>query len=265
MSCIKGVLIHHLSKTHYLRTIDEIESFKLENSILDSNYLCINGVRLVDLESIKNAKSGGEYWFIPRMRGGIGMDAIFDPVLSILDVVLGPIAMPVKTVVAVFIFLIKLIIWFGQFLVWLVQFILFMFETLVEMPKDFFKSIIAIVASVLLAIPQTVINIIKSSSELFLKYVVSGFWGWDKVPNSSDDYNKGKYWSKHKGDDKGKCYVAEDGRIPFTVLMGTIVMPPIGVFMTLGLTGWFHIFICTLLTLAFYFPGLIYGLMIVYA
>ena len=264
MSYIKGVLIHHLGKTHYFSTYNEFESFKFENSILEDYYFVSDGVRLVDLESIKNARNG-EYWLIPRLRGGIDMDAIFDPVLSVLDIVLGPIATPVKTIVVVFIFLIKLIIWFGQFLIWMVQFILFLVDVLVEIPKDFFKSILAITASVLLAIPQTVINIMKVTSNTFMKYVVSGFWGWDKVPNSSDDYNKGKYWSKHKGDDKGKCHVAEDGRIPFTVLMGTIVMPPIGVFMTLGLTGWFHILICTLLTLAFYFPGLIYGLMIVYA
>jgi uncharacterized membrane protein YqaE (UPF0057 family) len=53
--------------------------------------------------------------------------------------------------------------------------------------------------------------------------------------------------------------------VPFSIILGTIICPPIGVFMDVGLTGWFNIFICMLLTLMFYVPGLVYALLIIYA
>ena len=61
-----------------------------------------------------------------------------------------------------------------------------------------------------------------------------------------------------------KCYKTADGTIPFTVIISTILCPPIGVFMEYGITGWFNILICALLTLMFYFPGLIYALILLY-
>ena len=86
------------------------------------------------------------------------------------------------------------------------------------------------------------------------------FWGWDNKAETSNDY-KSKYY-KGKGNQK-KCY-ASDGKIPFSVLLGTIFCPPIGVFMELGLTGWFHILLATLLTFAYYVPGLLYALLVIY-
>ena len=53
--------------------------------------------------------------------------------------------------------------------------------------------------------------------------------------------------------------------MPFSVLLGTIVCPPLGVFMEYGFTGWFNILICLALTLLFYFPGLFYALLIIYS
>lgn len=43
----------------------------------------------------------------------------------------------------------------------------------------------------------------------------------------------------------------------------TFLFPPMGVFMSVGLAGFTYIFICCLLTLCFYFPGLIYALIII--
>lgn len=62
-----------------------------------------------------------------------------------------------------------------------------------------------------------------------------------------------------------KCYVSGDTcGVPYTVLFATIVMPPLGVFMELGLKGWINIFICACLTLVFYLPGLLYALILLY-
>ena len=76
-------------------------------------------------------------------------------------------------------------------------------------------------------------------------------------PDEHSDHFKGKCSNR-------KCYAAPDGTIPFTVIISTILCPPVGVFMEFGLSGWFQIMICGLLTLMFYFPGLIYALILLY-
>ena len=48
------------------------------------------------------------------------------------------------------------------------------------------------------------------------------------------------------------------------VLLGTIILPPLGVFMELGIKGWLNILICALLTLLYYVPGLVYALILLY-
>ena len=55
-----------------------------------------------------------------------------------------------------------------------------------------------------------------------------------------------------------------DGKIPFNVIIGTIICPPLGVFMEYGLSGWINILTCILLCLFLYFPGLIYALICLY-
>jgi uncharacterized membrane protein YqaE (UPF0057 family) len=257
-----NILLHHNDKAHIFKSANEVNLFKLENSISCDKYFFTDGVRLVDFGNVDFSR-GGEYWCHLRLRGGGIFDDILDGIMSVFDAILKPLLGPLMNILEVFIFLIKLIIWFGQLLIWGVQFIIFLLEAAAEVPRDFLGTVFAITSSLLLAIPQTIVALIKLGSETFVKYVINGFWGWDRVPNNADDY-KGKYWSNNRGKN-GKCYVGENGRVPFSVLMGTILMPPIGVFMSEGLTGWFHIFICSLLTLAFYFPGLLYALIMIYS
>ena len=64
--------------------------------------------------------------------------------------------------------------------------------------------------------------------------------------------------------DGRKCYRTPDGGIPTTVIIATVLFPPAGVFMELGLHGWIQILVCLLLTFMFYFPGLIYALIVLY-
>ena len=42
----------------------------------------------------------------------------------------------------------------------------------------------------------------------------------------------------------------------------TILFPPAGIFMSKGITGFFQIMVCCALTLMFYFPGLVYAIII---
>ena len=46
------------------------------------------------------------------------------------------------------------------------------------------------------------------------------------------------------------------------VLLITILCPPLGLFLKMGVAGWFHVIICSILTVyAYYFPGLMYCLL----
>lgn len=45
----------------------------------------------------------------------------------------------------------------------------------------------------------------------------------------------------------------------------TILFPPFGVFLAVGVTGFGHILLCSILTLFFYFPGLIYAYFVIKA
>ncbi len=55
-----------------------------------------------------------------------------------------------------------------------------------------------------------------------------------------------------------------NNNIPISVIITTILMPPLGLFLEFGFKGWVNIALCALLTLFFYFPGLIYALIIIY-
>ena len=45
-------------------------------------------------------------------------------------------------------------------------------------------------------------------------------------------------------------------------MIATIICPPLGVFMSFGLSGWVKIIICSILSLIYYIPGLVYALLI---
>ena len=64
---------------------------------------------------------------------------------------------------------------------------------------------------------------------------------------------------------RNKCYLTNNGKVPFSILLGTILCPPLGVFMDLGATGWLNIVLCVILTFMFYIPGLLYALFIIYS
>ena len=81
-------------------------------------------------------------------------------------------------------------------------------------------------------------------------------WNWKRVI----------YYFRKINRSKGKkCYLTNTNTVPFSVILGTILCPPIGVFMDMGITGWLNILICILLTLLFYIPGLVYALLVIYA
>jgi uncharacterized membrane protein YqaE (UPF0057 family) len=52
--------------------------------------------------------------------------------------------------------------------------------------------------------------------------------------------------------------------LPLSIILLTVLLPPLGLFMELGLKNWINIAFCALLTAFYYFPGLIYALIILY-
>jgi uncharacterized membrane protein YqaE (UPF0057 family) len=51
---------------------------------------------------------------------------------------------------------------------------------------------------------------------------------------------------------------------PLAVILTTILLPPLGLFMEIGMKGWINIILCAIFTFMYYFPGLLYALIIIY-
>lgn len=67
---------------------------------------------------------------------------------------------------------------------------------------------------------------------------------------------------KHKND-KGKCVDSVTITAGSRTKLITLLFPPYGLFLHLGAVGFKHIIICCVLTLLFYFPGLMYAFSII--
>tara|TARA_B100000902_G_C27312903_1_gene919473 strand:+ start:1435 stop:2283 length:849 start_codon:yes stop_codon:yes gene_type:complete len=171
-----------------------------------------------------------------------------------------------RALIAVVKFLIiipKIIIWFASLIIWSIK-TMFYFISLAfkVLSRDGITGLIYFLTVEICLAPIRVIFIIfKNIVNYIGKHIFGIAFGVDNRPpdnpNEHSDHFEGKCANR-------KCYAAPDGTIPFTVIISTILCPPIGVFMEYGLSGWFQIMICGLLTLMFYFPGLIYALILLY-
>lgn len=185
---------------------------------------------------------------VPRIRGG----GFFDMFKSIIQIG------------KFFIMLIDIIIWFVKFIAWFVFFLGWLFKFLVyDLLTDFYHSIILIVVSIC----KFPIDVFTAFSAFVLNAVggwMSSIWGWDQSSLSPAD-RASNYFRSYDRTKGKKCYLTNSNKVPFSILLGTIICPPMGVFMDLGISGWFNIFICMILTLLYYIPGLIYALLVIYS
>jgi uncharacterized membrane protein YqaE (UPF0057 family) len=156
----------------------------------------------------------------------------------------------------------QFIAWIGKLIAWIFMLIPWLVTSFnpITILSDFKTTIILITNSIVLAPVQIIFNTVKSVCNKFFSGVIGTFWGWDTKLETGDDYSSNYYRKNLKN---RKCYV-KDENVPFSVILGTIFCPPIGVFMELGITGWFHILVTFILMLAYYIPGLLYALMIIY-
>jgi len=195
-----------------------------------------------------------------------GMDDIIDavtmPILAIFD----PIVKPILGIGEFFLFLIKFIAWLIKFFIWFVAFTIWVLTDLlnpVHFIQDFYKSIMVILYTII----NTVLTLVIASVQITLNSIggwMQGFWGWDmsSLTKKDKESNYFKSFNRIKGQ---KTYLTTANTVPFSIILGTVLCPPMGVFMEMGVSGWLNIIICCLLTLLFYIPGLCYALLIIYA
>jgi uncharacterized membrane protein YqaE (UPF0057 family) len=150
----------------------------------------------------------------------------------------------VETLISIYKFLLiipKIILWFIQFIIWIVRLAIFIIISIYHLFKGGFKEIITNIITLIIYTPiNLLINLIK-------KIFGDGI--------KQDKQNDPNY----------RCYgVEDDGTVPTSILISTVLCPPLGVFMMYGLTGWLYILVSALLSLVYYIPGLIYALMQIY-
>ena len=139
--------------------------------------------------------------------------------------------------------LILIVIWCVKLIVWFITDIL----NPAVWVNDGAKGIFSVIITIITGIIEIVLGLIRVVFNYTLDPIFSSFWG----------HGKNNKVGKCK-----KCFSTRAGKLPFGVIIGTILLPPLGVFMELGISGWINILVCVLLTLAFYFPGLIYALIL---
>jgi uncharacterized membrane protein YqaE (UPF0057 family) len=199
-----------------------------------------------------------------RIRGGFELEDI--PIIGQVFQLFAPIVNPIVGIGKVFIFLLQIIVWFGKFIYWSIMFLIWAFSDLlnpIKLVADFWGSIVLI----LLTLMNTVFGVIMGLSAFVVNQIgqwMGGFWGWDQSGLTKQD-KESKYFEGIDRNKGRKCYLTNNNRVPFSILLGTILCPPLGIFMDMGITGWMNIFICALLTLLFYLPGLFYALLVIYS
>lgn len=188
---------------------------------------------------------------IPQLKGG-----------GLVDIVKA-----IGSIGELFVFAYKGIIYIIELFLWAIEVLSWILKELADPGKlitEFGSTMTTLMFALVYAPMQLLYNLLKKSVNLLDRTVFNGFWGWDTRPASLNDEQKAAYFSNDNNCNGKKCYLKKDGKVPFNVIIGTIICPPLGVFMEYGLTGWINILICIALSLCLYFPGLIYALMCIY-
>jgi len=215
-----------------------------------------------------------------RLRGGSVIkviskffEAIFKPIVKPLAAIANAFLMLVKGIL----YIIMLFMWFLKFCVW------FFTEVLPSIPTDIFGMVRFIAAILIDAVVGTIAYYFKKIFNAAGSTVIGAtLSGWDNNPETDDTTRtksqkaqtaseKSQFEDSEQKTDENqsscegrKCYRTEAGTVPWTVILATVLFPPAGVFMELGLHGFIQILVCLLLTFMFYFPGLIYALILLY-
>ena len=223
---IKDLVKHINNKYKLIYQRDYYFQDKITNKYYYSNIF--DGTeRIETLELIFKVSGGGKIG--EAIKNGIG--SIFQPIIE-----------PIVGIGRVFMLLLKLIIWVIQLVIWLLRFTVWIFSVLIP----------ALFTDISGLIKMIIIDIINATFTLLIK-IIKGIFGDGITKNKTTD-------------PEYRCYgVKDDGTVPTTILLSTILCPPLGVFMMYGLTGWVSILVSAILSLFYYIPGLIYALMQIYS
>jgi uncharacterized membrane protein YqaE (UPF0057 family) len=218
---------------------------KINNKVLNFYNVC-NSMPLYQLFSKYNIDYSSniiqQIEWNGRLRGGIFM-LLINMVIAIFKLLL---LIP------------KMLIWFVEFIIYSIKVLVFTIKLGIDaISVDGIMGLVKFVSQEILLAPLRVgFILIKKFVNSLGNNTIKAIWGADNV-DFEEDTNPTNMNNK-------KCYKTPDGTVPFSVVIATILCPPVGVFMEYGILGWFNILICALLTLMFYFPGLIYALILLY-
>jgi uncharacterized membrane protein YqaE (UPF0057 family) len=150
---------------------------------------------------------------------------------------------------------------FFKIIFWVIKFVLYIIGELLN-PFNLFNDLFTGFSN----IPHIIINVSLRIITIFSKYIANNIlhpimnkaFGWDIKMTDKD----GKP-IENKGDTK--CYKPNEGKLPNTVIMSTVLLPPLGIFMRFGLNRWIEILICSALTMLYYIPGVSYAFFLLYS
>tara|TARA_Y100000389_G_C17428114_1_gene500833 strand:- start:796 stop:1665 length:870 start_codon:yes stop_codon:yes gene_type:complete len=211
-------------------------------------WIHFNGIRYIHL--------------IPKIKGGV---KIFEVIGN-----------GMWTIGSVFESLVNGIITLLKGIVWLFQLVAWFFSDFLDinlLMTDFFGGIVRLTRIIIIGFTDVFFGIIRYIVNTLFGPMLGNIWGWDQDTynkegnqenNSSNNKTKGGLVENTCGSNERKCFRTKEGNIPFTVIIATIFMPPLGVFMEFGLSYWINIIICIMLTMFYYLPGLIYALLLIF-
>ena len=150
-------------------------------------------------------------------------------------------------------------------LFWVFKFVFYLAGELLN-PFNLFNDLFTSFTS----LPRIIINVFVRIIVSFSKYIINKIlnpivnkaFGWDIHVNNGNDDNDSEDKNVKRTDTK--CYKADEGALPNTVIISTILLPPLGIFMRFGLQKWLEILIAGALTILYYIPGLIYSFIMIW-
>jgi len=151
----------------------------------------------------------------------------------------------------------------------------------ISMIKGVVQSVFTITKILLLMVFDVITYILREVFKKLFGLIKGGLWGLPHTPEqhrthaelvlgldtqSGDHHHHPHYSDFTQTRDNSlyrplRCYKGM-GSNGYINIISTIICPPLGIFMAFGMKGWFKIAICSLLSLLYYIPGLVYALLI---
>jgi uncharacterized membrane protein YqaE (UPF0057 family) len=130
------------------------------------------------------------------------------------------------------------------------------------------------ITEIIVLVIEMIITLIKQASEILFNTIVIGIfkyifllvsWPFLSLIEKRVFIFSDKYKCKDKKKCDGHCDSEKSYSISHKTILSiiTILFPPYGVFLHKGITGYHEILLTSVLTILFYFPGMLYGLSVI--